>query len=493
MVSMLLLVAVALRFPRLSDTPAWYTDEGFYMNSAWSLVHGQLTVGGIRDWTFLSPFSPTPPLFHAMLGSVLLVTGKSIVAARALTSLLGVLTVLSLFFISRAVTRSNVLGFVPALAYAVIPEIVINNRWSLPQNLTGLLLLWSVYFLWCGRISGNRRPAILGAIFASAALATQFWVVGMLLLILPLFWAQGWRRALTLTAIGGCLLMALLIIRAFIVPRAMMTDLGTVLAGSLMINPDTTVPLMNYIRQGIVTFFSRNPLFILSLIGVFMIRPRTFRPFLLWFLLLVAAPLIVLRADFENFFYAGLVFVPILLLGLAGLATPLTVIGAWLHIRLPRLGFVCFGILSVIMAGRVAWYVAKDQLGLLAAQRAYIYRNDTAQMREVVSFVNSRTSPKDLVVAPNAVNWALLARTEDIHWVACYEYQADFPNLWPERFVGPMGIHDAKYVVVDRLFPGDAGVCKRAAAELFSVPEREGWPVVFDAQRFIVYANPEPR
>ncbi len=58
-----------LRFVALGQTPAWYTDEGFYLNSAWSVAHGQLTVGGIKDWTFVSPFSTTPPLYHAVLSN----------------------------------------------------------------------------------------------------------------------------------------------------------------------------------------------------------------------------------------------------------------------------------------------------------------------------------------------------------------------------------------------------------------------------------------
>ncbi len=493
LIALVVVVAAVVRFWRLPSLPAWYTDEGWYLSTGWNLVHGQWTTFGIRDWTFASPFVTTPPLGQALAGFLALLFGKSIVPFRFLTATVGVATVMSLWFIGRRVYRSPWAGLLAAAAYAFVPVIVVNNRWSFPHNLTGLLLLWSFYLLWRAHEGAARKFALFGVACAAGASLISFWVWGFVVVILGLFWRQGWRRALQLAALAAAPAALALTLRAVTVPHAFFFDLGAMLSGVSIINSDHGTPIWFSLLFGFYSYFHLSVFFLLALGGLILARPRGLRLALAAAVLFTALPVLINRADYGGYFYSALSFTPLLILGIGGLVWPVDALTGLVRRYVGLTIGVALAAVSIFYLVQVGNGIASGRLADLAGREEFIREAAVPQMQAVAEYLNPRLQPDDFVIAPNNLNWQLRAFTVDILWVACYQQRARFPNLWTGRFVRPMNLANARYLVDDTLFGGDAGVCREFQPAVEAQFESEHWPLVFSAGRFRVYQNPAPK
>lgn len=487
---LLLIVAIALavRVPLIGELPAWYTDEGFYLNAAWEFVHGRAVTSGIGEWTFFSPFSTTPPLYHALLGTLAAAFGKSLIVGRLLSAFLGMATVLSIFFIAKRIFASPLTGLIASAAYAVIPEIVVNNRWGLPQNLSGLLLLWSFYLFWSFQQTGGKRYHTLGVIVMSLALLTQFWNWWFLIAVPFFFRGVSFRvivRTMMMILLPSVVVFALRFLTA---PQAFMLDFQMALSGKLVAGLELSEISVFTFLTGPVLFLSRDFLFFLAAAGFIFIRPKPLRSLMLVALAVTAIPVLLLRSDFLNYFYSGLLFTPLLLLG----------VGGWGQLseslkhrfRAARRAFVVgTGMYLLFLVITTTTALFRGDIGKLATSEPFIYRADVQEMKKVVNYLNEVVQFDDFVVAPSHLNWALHARSVDIVWVACYEHRPLLPNLWDSRFTAPMSLDAARYLVEDRYFPGDAHVCGEFRYPLIQRFRTE-WSVVYKAERFIIYENP---
>lgn len=486
------LAAIAVRFMRLSTIPAWYTDEGFYLNVAWNIAHGRWEIFGVRDWTFVSPLSPTPPLFHLMLAPLLLIFGKTILVLRVVSASFGVATVLLLFLVGRRLFQSTLAGLLPAAVYAVTPVIVTNNRWGLPQNLVGFFLLSSFALLWAHREQPTkRRTLLLGLAAAALAFLTTFTVIHFFLVIAILLWPIYRWRSLLFALLSVTPLVITLSIRAAIVPQAFVADLRMLPEALRALGDSQGLPPFIALLKGVQEFFSRNFFFILSCIGVYFIRPQILRRVLFVTLVVVIPPFLQQRTGFMNFFYPALIFTPLLLLGLGGIAQACRFSGPFsFKVGRAWILFLVCGYSLVLLVQTIAG-IRTGLLASYAAKLAYIFQPAVSAQRTVGQYLNSQRAHDAFIIAPNNLNWQLKSRTADISWVACYEYRIRFPNLWDERFALPMGARDALYIVEDRLFPGDASVCAQYRPQIRSIIKTELWPMVFTADRFAVYRNPK--
>lgn len=486
-----LVVAAMVRFPGLRTSPPWYTDEGFYLNGSWNIIHGQVEVSGISRGTFLPPIFPILPLYHFVVGTLLVIFGKSLLVARILTASAGVITAVSLTYIGQALFRSKLAGAVIGFAYATIPVIVINNRWAFPQNLTGIFLLWSAFFLWQYR--STRRPAydLAGCLLAGAAFMTSYWC--WLFLGAVFFIYRGLERRRSWFAIGQILLLPIgvLVIRACLVPTAFWTDIN--LLGLTSYAVGGNAPVWLEFLSGCGQYFSRDPLFFVAIIGMLIVKPQRLRTFLLSVFFFSAIALLVKRTSYAAWFYSGLTFTPLLLLGLgAGITTMQQKVGKnW-----RRTTLICAIIVFLyctVQVGRIFYNLNNKSLATLATQRiAFITHEDDIDTEKVTAYINSNTNAEDFVIAPNALNWQIKARTVDALWSACYQHQQDFGRLFQDRFPRPLGVHYAKYIVEDRIFVGDVGICDYGTHEILDTALAEHWPIVLSVGRFRVYQNPSP-
>lgn len=212
----LIALAAALRLPGIKATPPWYTDEGFYVQTSWNFIHGHWATFGLEQWTSISPFSPAPPFYYLLLGSFLTLFGKSIIVARLVSAVVGIATVWSLAHIGRQLFSSSWVGLIPAAAFAVLPEFVINTRWAFPQSLAGLLLLWAFFLLGTYRERQRLRPLILGSACLSLAMLTIFWTWWFFPVAILLLFGKPWRRFWL--GIGIALVPALLIFVLIFLP-----------------------------------------------------------------------------------------------------------------------------------------------------------------------------------------------------------------------------------------------------------------------------------
>lgn len=483
----LLTLAVVLRLPYLATTPPWYTDEGFYLNVANEVAHGQWRTFGIEQWTAISPYAMNPPLFYILLAPLTLLFGKTLIAARVFTVLIGVATVGSLYYIGGQLFRRWWIGFISAAAYAILPEFVVNNRWIFPHGLTGLLLLWSWYQLWIYREKRGRRSLLLGTGCLAVAMLTHFWAWWFAPFAILFIIGKPWRWFWIGLTVAFLPPILFLVGEAIALPRAFLADLPYTLNGSLLGPVHSAGGWKNPFIDGVQKFFSRDILFIFAVFGLVAIR----RPALRWLLLLATAsvtfPLLLNRPAFNHYFYPALVFTPLLLLGLAGLIDRLLSY-RWLGRGIGMALIVGFGTYLGISTIHTVTALANTTLARSVTNQPFIFQPDVDQMRAVANFVNARTTPTDFVIAPNNLNWQLKAFSVEPVWVACYEHRREFSNLWDERFTRPLAIDKATYAVDDTIFPGDASLCQQFRPEV--VRAYQQWPVVFATDRFIIYKNP---
>lgn len=487
--AIIVIIATAVRFFSLRMSPPWYTDEAFYLNVAWELIHGHAQVSGISQWTFISAFSPVPPLFHFMVGSLLLIFGKSLFVARMLTASIGVITAGSLAYIGYSMFRSKLAGLVMGLAYATIPIIVVNNRWAHPQNLAGLLLLWAVYFFWRFIQSKRRAYEFAGCLVAGAAFMTSYWCWGFLVAVFIVYRGLERRRAWQAAGMILAVPLGMLIIRGLIVPVAFWTDLT--LFGLNFYTVNNSAPLWLEFLVGTGQYFTRDPLFFLAIIGMLFIRPYRLRIFLLSFFFFSSFVLLTKRSSFAAWFYSGLTFTPLVLLGLgAGIQTIQQQFGKYQR-KLVAIVTIAVCLYSATQVWGIFYALSRNSLATLATQRIlFIIRQDEDQIEQITNYINSHTTKADFVIAPNALNWQFQARSAEAMWVACYEHQQEFGPLFDDRFPWPMGAHNAAFLVDDILFGGDAGICQEQRHEIIDTVSTERWPMVFSTNRFQVYQNP---
>lgn len=490
-IASIIVVAAAVRFPSLRTSPPAYTDEAFYLNVAWEMAHGRATVSGISQWTFLSPFSTSPPLYHFVLIPLLLLFGKSLFVARVLTASIGVLTAASLTYIGFVIFRSKLAGMVMGLAYATIPIIVVNNRWAFPQNLAGFCLLWAAFFLWQYRSTGRRAYEIAGCLIAGAALTTTYWCWGFVGAIFFIY--RGLEKKRAWQAIGTILALpiSIIAIRALTVPAAFWADISSF--GLTWHFVSNSTPLWSKFFNGSGQYFTRDPLLFLAIIGMLVVRPNKLRIFLLSVFFFSAIVLLTNRTTFSGWFYSGLTFTPLVLLGLgAGVVTIKQQAGNhWRKVA----GVIVTSIVlySSIQFWGIIYSIHRHTLATLATQDIpFITREDDKDIEQIANFINTRLDPDDFVIAPNTINWQLHARSVEAIWTACYEHQQEFRQLFINRFPAPIGIHNATYLVDDTLFGGDVGICEDWRTEILDTALIEHWPKVLSTGRYQVYQNPNP-
>lgn len=410
----------------------------------------------------------------------MLLTGQSLLALRVVSAGVGVLTVVLLFLATRRLLRSPVAGLAVALAYAVLPVLVANNRWAFPQNLTGAALLASFLLLWCFRENGKLYYGTAGAALAALAALTSFWAFPFLLLVPILVGPRGLRTALGLFALAAGVSVLPLVLRALTVPEWFLPDLRallslprTALAGSV---PAATL-------GGFYRFATRDVVLPLAMVGLAFVRGRALRWSLLATVGILAIPLFHQRPAFEFIFYPALVFTPLLLLGLGAIVARLAD-SATRGRPMAMVLLLLIGAHLLVQGGRTVYAVSAGSLGRLASRAPFITQASVPDIRAVSGYLNQRTGPEDLVIAPNIVGWTLNANSVDAIWVACYEHRDAFPNLPLRRFLFPLGVDDAAYAVIDTEFPGDYGLCAAYLPDIMSRIRTEDWPVVRTFGRF---------
>jgi hypothetical protein len=116
---------------------------------------------------------------------------------------------------------------------------------------------------------------------------------------------------------------------------------------------------------------------------------------------------------------------------------------------------------------------------------------NTANARAVAGFINSSSTPDDIVIVSPVVGWLLHTQVADFQMTAAASGRKTphLPgDLRPERWAFPMVYTDARYIVIDNLWY-NWGVIHVPGLDAI-VHDVETWPRVFEAGDLKVYANP---
>lgn len=159
-------VAGVLRFTHLGNPHSFVFDETYYAKDAWSLLHygteqaytknanTQILAGHTLDqWTHQPEYVVHPPVGKWMIALGEAAFGMNPFGWRFVTGVCGTLAVLLVGRLARRLTRSDLLGALAALLYAVDGMAIVEARTAI---LDSLLNFWLILALSCLLIDRDR-------------------------------------------------------------------------------------------------------------------------------------------------------------------------------------------------------------------------------------------------------------------------------------------------------------------------------------------------
>ncbi|HEX6819047.1 MAG TPA: glycosyltransferase family 39 protein [Ktedonobacterales bacterium] len=306
-------LAVLLHVTRLGTTPGWDAQEGYNLDIAWNLLHGQL-----RLFSLSSAFAQHPPLFYLQLALSIRVFGYGIVAVRALAALYAVLTCVALLGLGR-----RLLGAGPALwaaaIYAGAPIMLANTRWGYTYAqlaFLGVLCLWAA---WRYHETRAWRWLLIAALLAGLATFSDYEGVGWALFVALVAMPSGWRRSMVALATALSVPVVGVLACYIASPAVFSADFGTTFlratGGGVILG--LIELLINYFR-----FVTLDAWVVLGLAGLFF-APARVRGFL--FVALATVGVVALKVrDLGLSIHTAVPLLPLVALG-AGLALHLAI------------------------------------------------------------------------------------------------------------------------------------------------------------------------
>jgi len=177
LLGLVLLYAGYLHGTNMLAFPYYESDEGTYTSQAWSVM----TEGTLSPYTYWYDHPPLGWLTIAAWYSVLpeqhLTFGNSIDTARVLMLLIFLVNTSLVFYITRGITRSNLLATLASILFASSPLILYFSRRVLLDNVQMLWLLLSVAMLIAPKLTLRRylySGVFLGFAFLTKITAVMF-------------------------------------------------------------------------------------------------------------------------------------------------------------------------------------------------------------------------------------------------------------------------------------------------------------------------------
>ena len=497
----LLLLWALLYLPNLRSNPNWYGDEGEWMDASWTLAQGHPRVDAtVND--FLFPY-PYPPLYLIVNGMLLKLFGNDLVVARSLGAATALLAAALLFWIGRRLRDRN-FGFLCAAAFLVYPEAVINFRWARGHTLCGLFVLASVGFL-VRYVQGRRlRDVLLAGAMCSLAIATTYWSWSLAGAVVLTALFVNWKHApaAALASFGYLILFlagyGLFHEGGFGYLKEQLSRLY-LLANGAAPRPflKELVPDLKYLLGFL---FTTDAWLIAGSVGLACFPIKRYRKWLCLWLVVIAFAVVRRRgATLSLFMYPSTVFLPILALGVGGLAAFVADLARSWSARwvgwLPGLGALAvWGAIS--LQGSFTRFRTKID---------YWTQRSVADAEKAMAFVNANTRPDEFVVVPKQIYW--LVRHEKKAMLAfCVNYEGKPNEMVPvpiprEQFWFDCNWRNAKFIVIaagedsaglygfDAVCTGGLPQIRVALDAITQSPER--WPVALATDEYKVFANPK--
>ena len=512
----ILFLAGVLRFANLEASPGWYTDEATHLEIVRHLLNGRMQYFAINQSVLL--FSRLP-LFELLLAGAVAVLGYSMMTLRLLTASLGVLSVGLLMVMVWRVSWDRWLVLLSGLMLAIFPQAILYSRFGFSYNLLVPLLLLMLLGMWSYGQTRLRRWLLLAALCLGLGLVSDLLMVAFVpVFVLFLLWCHRGYRLKSIAeignllkqvglAVGGLVLPLLLVVVGllFMAPEAFWFDLEFVLFRvSLPLGAQVDLLQQNVWQLGRMGWLA------LGFVGLFWIRPFSFRGLLLAMLII---PFLILGRTASLYslgFYYMIPFLPFFALGVAGLiryggeAVLVLFVGTRINadradkkIKIhpisvhPRLlngiTFLLMGVLFLFSAGQT-WQ--RVQNGWETDIDPFLLHSE--DVRQTAVFLNNQLQANDMVIASPTVGFLLNGQVADfqmataVHGINTPHLPADLP---PDRFAFNPDFAQADIVVTDKLWDNWAQIHVPGVPEV--MVELQTWPQIFQSGDVIVYQNPD--
>jgi 4-amino-4-deoxy-L-arabinose transferase-like glycosyltransferase len=497
---LILTLAAYLRLANNADNPGWYSDEGTHLDIAQNLARGRTQYLAINQSTLL--FSRLP-LFEMLLAGWLDAKGGGIGALRALTGVLGVISVGTLYLVVRRIKKEPSLALLSTLMLAIYPQAILYSRFGLSYNLLTPLVLLTFLGLW-EYLGGMRRGWLaLAALAIGIGGVSDLWMFALVAPMMLVVSIRRWRDLLwsvPLLLLPFGLYAVVMLLNA---PQAFLFDLDFIASRLSGRSPaaQLTTLAFNY-----AVLVSQDHWIALAIVGLFLLRPvRLRRLSLLMFLF----PIIILGrtvALFNLSFYYMIPLLPFVGLGMAtviqrgasyvarairGALLSLFENWGWVPDRLLAIGanLILFSVVISPFLVSVVWSAKQTRDGFSAVIDPFLI--DPGDARRAAEFVNNQADADDVIVASPALAWLFLANVADFQMTVAAAGQetphlpADIPA---DRFVFDPDYRRARFVVVDNLWRNWAVWNVIGVSDI--VRQVETWPLAFKAGEIEVYCNP---
>jgi len=501
---LIILLGAYLRLANLRTNPAWYPDEGSYLNIAWNLWQGNMqsfSVGG----TLL--LNARAPLFPSLLTHLFPLFGYDILVARVATALAGIATIPLLYLALRSsLGRGQALA--TAAFFAIFPIAVIWNRWAFDYNLLMPLFVLCFWSLWCWIETRQARWMVMAACCTAVAILTA-WVAVSLVVCLGIV---GWlyHRRLLLWALPLAVSLPTLYLGSayLAAPNFFIDDFA------LTFTRSNSSPLAQFVFAAFnyALFIASNYWLIPGIIGLFLIERRRVRALVLLIFFVTLFSVLRFSSITELGFHRVLALVPFLALGVVmflwraipGIARLVIDDLDWLGHQLglhhlPRGIFVLklVGVPLIVyftIAGVLVAAILSDGLSVatqFATRIDKVLATPPRDAMAAIDYVNTHAHPDDVVIASPQIGWALTARAVDFQQTLSYAgYPTDnYPTpIDQARFVFDPSPANARFAVVDRMWT--VWAVENITSTKILLNELDQWHIAFRAGDFVVRENP---
>ncbi len=490
----------------LGDNPGWYTDEGSHLDIVRHLLDGRVQYLAINQSTLL--FSRLP-LFEGLFAVWARLFGISMAALRALTGMLGTLSVGILYGLVRSFSRDRRLALIAAFLFAIYPPAVLYSRFGFSYNLLVPLMLiaiWGLYeysALHSERNGGRSSTSLRSAQNASAAqsknatrwLAMSAFAIGLgaisdvwaWVLIVPfviIVLIRNWRDLLWSVLLLLLPIGVYALIMLTTVPQAFLFDLQFVLS---RLNQLSIAQQIQTLWQNVTTLSAQDNWFWIGALGLLALRPARVR----WIVLAFAAlPFVLLGRTTALFSLSYYYMIPLLPLIALGVANLIARSADWLARGARQRLLLAIGLAGII--GLVTLPPLLQQVMTRFRTDIDPFLIDASSAQQAAAFVNERVTSADLVIASPAIAWQIRSDVADFQMSIAYGGQATphLPaNVPADRWVFDPDYRRARFVIIDNLWRNWAMPNVPGVTTLLR--EIEAWRAVFHSGEITVYQNPE--
>ncbi len=512
----LLALWAILFLPHLRTNPNWYGDEGFWMDSSWTLVHGHPSNGALK-LDFLFPY-PYPPLYLALNGAMLRVFGNDILWARLLQALTALAAAMILFWIGTRL-RDRWFGLLCAAAFLAYPETVINFRWVRGHPMAGTLALAAVGFL-IRYVQENRwRDIAWAGVFCSLATASSYWTYGLIVAVVATAVFCNPRHLLVAAGTSVAFLAGYFLIYVMVYPDGLvrlLTHLQLLMFMSSLEGKPAPTWVGELLRMawGILRFCFATPTtftngmkgldlwLIVAALGVCCVPARRFRKWIGLWLLALMVPVFKGTNNASTYLYRAMTFVPLMAVGCAAATDRLGILLAFVapasRQKMAR------ALPSVVLLGTLGCMSLAGSLGHFRTKIDGLTVSSASDAEAAAGFIQDHTATNDLVLVPSELYW-LIQRPCKTQLADSLNYDGQLTGMWPVEIPRDIFRFDcrwqnAKYLVLaagldksGKLWGVDAAFTMQAVTvqQALAAMKAGHWTNVMRNDNFTILANPK--